>query len=107
MSKKQENAPFICALCYKQVLPLQNGSYRNHCPFCLGSVHVDNIPGDRKNPCKGIMIACGLIQKGKKGWQLIHKCQQCGIEKVNKIAEDSVQPDDWHKLVALSINGQR
>ncbi|MBA3237248.1 MAG: RNHCP domain-containing protein [Parachlamydiaceae bacterium] len=24
-------------------MPLRNGSYRNHCPFCLSSLHVDDI----------------------------------------------------------------
>lgn len=50
----------------------------------------------------GVMIACRLIYNGKKGWQIIHKCQKCGIEKVNKIADGNVQPDDWPTLIALS-----
>jgi len=102
MGKKEENAHFACAICQQDVVPLQNGSYRNHCPFCLGSIHVDNKPGDRSSSCKGVMIACRLIYSGKKGWQIIHKCQKCGIEKVNRIADGNVQPDDWATLIALS-----
>lgn len=102
MGKKEENTHFVCAICRQDVVPLQNGSYRNHCPFCLGSIHVDNKPGDRDSSCKGIMTAYRLIYSGKKGWQIIHKCQRCGIEKVNKIADGNVQPDDWSTLIALS-----
>ncbi len=102
MSKKEKNAHFVCASCNSGVLPLQNGSYRNHCPFCLASVHVDNVPGDRSNLCKGVMKACKILYHKKKGWQIIHRCQKCSIEKVNKIAEGAVQPDNWQLLVNLS-----
>lgn len=101
MSRKEENKQFICAQCGQDVMALKNGGYRNHCPFCLGSVHVDNKPGDRKNACNGLMIACRLKQHKKKGWQIIHCCQQCGVEKANKIAEDCDQPDDWEKIILL------
>lgn len=102
MSKKEENVHFICTNCKNHVLPLENGSYRNHCPFCLASIHVDNKPGDRKSLCRGLMIPCKLIYKGNKGWQIIHKCKKCGHEKANKIAEGCVQPDDWEFIIRLS-----
>jgi DNA-directed RNA polymerase subunit RPC12/RpoP len=101
MGKKEENTPFICVICGQHVRALENGSYRNHCPFCLGSIHVDNSPGDRNSTCNGLMVACRLNYNGKKGWQIIHRCQKCGVEKANKIAEGS-QPDDWEKLIKLS-----
>lgn len=101
MSKKEQNISFICIQCKKYVLPLANGSYRNHCPFCLASIHVDCIPGDRMSPCKGIMIPKRLVRHSKKGWQIIHQCQSCGIEKTNKIAEGSIQSDDWDILLNL------
>lgn len=102
MSRKEENGSFICVVCEKYVLPLQNGSYRNHCPFCLSSVHVDNKPGDRKNACAGVMIPCKLIYNSKKGWQVIHKCSLCATLKVNKIAETGIQPDSWDAIIRLS-----
>jgi hypothetical protein len=37
------------------VLPLSTGSYRNHCPACLWSKHVDVQPGDRAATCRGLM----------------------------------------------------
>lgn len=102
MSKKEENTGFACIYCLKNILPLQNGTYRNHCPFCLASLHVDCKPGDRQSDCRGLMLPKKLSYKGNKGWQIIHKCQKCGQEKANIIAEGSVQADDWEALVALS-----
>ena len=102
MSKKEENVHFICISCNKEVFPLQNGSYRNHCPFCLISVHYDNKPGDRKHSCKGVMIPFSLIYNARKGWQIVHKCKKCGDTKVNKIAEDCSQPDNLDFLIKLS-----
>jgi hypothetical protein len=102
MGKKEENAAFICAVWQNRVTPLKNGSYRNHCPFCLSSLHVDlNIPGDRKSLCHGVMKAVRLKFNGKKGWQLIHQCVKCGIEKVNKIAEGDEQSDDLDAVMKL------
>jgi DNA-directed RNA polymerase subunit RPC12/RpoP len=66
LSKASENQSFICFNCGEQVLRLNNGSYRNHCPFCLYSLHVDNIPGDRSYTCKGLMKPIGIINSLKK-----------------------------------------
>ena len=69
MARADENAGFTCAHCGAGVLPLTNGSYRNHCPFCLWSVHVDDArPGDRLSVCRGLMQPVELVSK-RKGWQ--------------------------------------
>jgi hypothetical protein len=39
--------------------------------------------------------------KPKKGWQLIHRCHKCGNQAVNKVAVDTVQPDDFRKLAMI------
>ena len=101
MSRIEENTSFKCINCLKNIEPLNNGSYRNHCPLCLISLHVDIEQGDRKNHCGGIMLPCHLIYKKKKGWQIVHKCQKCGYEKSNKIAENCRQPDDVNSLIKL------
>ena len=103
MGKKEENTSFTCIVCKKHVKPLQNGSYRNHCPFCLSSVHVDNIvPGDRESSCHGVMKAYKIKYNTKKGWQIVHKCMKCQSEKTNKIAEGDSQSDDWREIVRLT-----
>lgn len=104
MSKKDQNTHFICVVCNQNVLPLQNGSYRNHCPFCLMSLHVDNKPGDRASGCGGIMMPWRVTYNGSKGWQIRHKCERCGRQKANKIADGAVQPDNWDMVIELSEN---
>lgn len=101
MSRKKENCAFICANCGNKVLPLTNGSYRNHCPYCLYSLHLDNLPGDRKSSCGGLMKPTAVVYNSKKGWQIRHKCERCGLERVNKVAENTVMPDDFNLLLKL------
>ena len=97
MGRKTENTSFTCANCGKCVLPLTNGSYRNHCPSCLYSLHVDDNPGDRSNNCHGLMKPINFQSHSKKGWQIIHACQKCGTQKLNRIA-----PDDIDSLLEMA-----
>jgi DNA-directed RNA polymerase subunit RPC12/RpoP len=101
MRKRKENTGFTCDKCGSEILPLTNGSYRNHCPFCLYSKHVDIIPGDRREMCGGMMKPVRLIYKPGKGYQIKHKCLRCGSEKTNRIAESSIQPDEINELLKL------
>jgi DNA-directed RNA polymerase subunit RPC12/RpoP len=102
MSRRKENTGFVCENCGREVLPVTDGSYRNHCPFCLYSKHIDIMPGDRVGRCDGLMRPVGLIYKSGKGFQLVHRCLKCGEEKVNRVAEFSIQPDDIEELLKLS-----
>jgi RNHCP domain len=102
MAREDENRGFICINCGAAVMPLTNGSYRNHCPVCLCSVHVDVRPGDRASRCAGVMAPVALIHRGKKGWQIVHRCARCAATQANKIAADTEQPDDIARIAALS-----
>lgn len=104
MSRITENQTFCCEHCQQHVLPVTNGSYRNHCPFCLRSKHVDLVPGDRHNPCRGLMDPIGL-RTGKKGYQIVFRCRRCGVCNVNRVADQTVQPDDFDLLLALMRSG--
>ena len=96
------NNAFTCEQCGIKVLPLKNGSYRNHCPECLYSKHVDVIPGDRLNPCQGLMKPIRAEYSGKKGWVIIHECTRCGHVGRNKTAlEDPEQPDEIDTLLHM------
>lgn len=78
-------------------------SSRNHCPFCLCSLHVDENPGDRANECRGIMDAVKVETDAKKGYIILHKCRKCGQIKRNRAAYGvKTQPDDLKKLIALT-----
>jgi hypothetical protein len=80
---------FICAHCGKSIEPLAHGSYRNHCPYCLYSLHVDKDgPGDRASTCLSLMRPDHVDHDGKKGWLIIHVCNKCNKTIPNKAAED-------------------
>ena len=82
--------PFVCERCGADVGTLQTGSYRNHCPRCLWSKHLDEEgPGDRGSPCKGLMEPVGCDFRGAKGWMIVHRCTLCG-----KIMRNSAACDD-------------
>ncbi|WP_106767119.1 RNHCP domain-containing protein [Paenibacillus faecalis] len=94
MSRKLENTSFQCEKCSAEVSPLTNGSYRNHCPFCLYSKHLDNKTGDRLSQCKGLMKPIALDYSAKKGYQIIHQCIKCKKTHKNKVATDTIQEDN-------------
>jgi DNA-directed RNA polymerase subunit RPC12/RpoP len=98
------NTAFTCAHCGADVPPLDNGSYRNHCPYCLYSLHVDINPGDRANECEGVLEPVGVDYNSKKGWVIIHQCQSCGEVRRNKAALDDSVSDDYELIVSLSKN---
>ncbi|MDI6740394.1 MAG: RNHCP domain-containing protein [Candidatus Edwardsbacteria bacterium] len=104
MSRSTENTRFRCAHCGSTVGPVTNGSYRNHCPFCLHSLHVDIMPGDRRNSCRGLMKPVGL-RNGKKGFQVVFRCRRRGVSGVNRVADDTQQPDDFVLLLNLMQQG--
>lgn len=88
---------FICKNCGKQVLPL-NYSSRDHCPFCLCSLHIDINPGDRANTCLGILKPIDLEYTQNKGYVIIYKCNKCGKIHKNKTALD----DDKNLIMKVS-----
>jgi DNA-directed RNA polymerase subunit RPC12/RpoP len=92
------NEGFICINCGKYCPPHKN-SYRNHCKYCLYSKHVDNeIPGDRKSKCNGLMEPIKIDYSGKKGYIIVHKCIKCGKTIRNKTAND----DNLNEIIKLS-----
>jgi DNA-directed RNA polymerase subunit RPC12/RpoP len=98
----QGNDAFRCANCGSEVLPLVTG-FRNHCPECLWCLHVDVVPGDRKNPCRGLMEPVALEGAEGSGWFLVHRCQTCGAKSRNGTSEnDPRQPDSWDRLVEVT-----
>lgn len=101
MGRRTENTGFRCVVCGESVRPLSNGSYRNHCPYCLSSLHVDGtVPGDRAATCGGVMDAVGVVRVSK-GWQLVHHCRRCGVIKRNRMAMETDQPDDLELVTRL------
>ncbi len=98
----KNDSGFICQNCGKKVEPLGSSS-RNHCPFCLCSIHIDIMPGDRANTCLGILDPIKVELNPKKGYVIVHRCRKCGEIKRNRAAYDArVQPDDMDYLIKLT-----
>ncbi|OEF98692.1 RNHCP domain-containing protein [Desulfuribacillus alkaliarsenatis] len=91
---KHINEAFTCENCDAEVPPIIGGGCRNHCPFCLVSKHVDNIPGDRQCMCNGLLMPIDIEYTSAKGYMIIHKCDRCGMVKRNKTVMDSKGVND-------------
>ncbi len=87
---------FICEHCHKSVDKL-NYTARDHCPFCLYSKHVDIMPGDRMNKCRGLLKPVG-IEKHKDSYKIIYRCEKCHETHKNIMARD----DNMEKIIELS-----
>lgn len=96
------NEGFVCSQCGKKVLPTQHDMPRNHCPFCLFSQHVDIHPGDRMNPCQGLLKPIALETSGRKGYVIVYRCTTCGeLTRSKATLKSTIQPDDFDKLIEL------
>lgn len=88
---------FKCENCHMKVPPL-NYTARDHCPNCLYSKHVDNLPGDRQNTCHGLLRPIS-IEKYKKTYKIIYQCEKCKQIHKNIMAND----DNMNQIITLSI----
>lgn len=86
MFKKNDEA-FICSNCKKKVEKL-NYTSRDHCNYCLYSLHLDITPGDRQNSCRGLLKPINIELNSKKGEVIIYKCEKCGEIIKNIVAQD-------------------
>ena len=90
---------FTCVNCGKEVAPLKYTS-RDHCPQCLFSLHADITPGDRSNPCGGILepVSSEPSADLKKGYVIAFRCRKCGAKVRNRAAND----DNKNLLIKLT-----
>ncbi len=93
---------FVCLHCGREVPPLGYTS-RNHCPYCLWSIHVDVNPGDRANDCRGALRPIRTEPDPKKGFVVIHRCEKCGEIRRNRAAMSGNTPDDRRLLIKLTV----
>ena len=93
---KKLDEGFTCKVCGRTVEPLKYSS-RDHCPYCLHSLHIDINPGDRLNTCRGILKPVGIEQKNGE-YIILYKCEQCKKTHKNKASKD----DDFSAIIALS-----
>ena len=103
---QKNDSGFLCAHCGREVEPLGYTS-RNHCPYCLWSLHVDENPGDRANPCGGAMEPIAAAPDARHGFVVYHKCTRCGEVRRNKAAYGVEKGADNRKLlIALTARPQ-
>ena len=80
---------FTCRHCGRAVSGESSGTrQRNHCPFCLWSLHVDITPGDRLQSCGGSMEPIAVWVKRDGEWAIVHRCCSCGVLRSNRVAGD-------------------
>lgn len=87
------NEGFVCERCSQQVPPAKV-TFRNHCPFCLSSKHVDIVPGDRLESCHGLMTPIGIEGTDPDKLDIIHECKKC-----HKIQRNRTAPDDNKEII--------
>ena len=94
---------FICVNCKRQVEPLEYSS-RDHCPFCLCSLHVDILPGDRANPGGGLLRPVSAEPDPKKGFIINYVCDKCKKTARCRAALGRGQSDDTDLIIRLTVN---
>lgn len=84
---------FICENCGAEVA---GNGYTDHCHKCLFSKHVDVMPGDRAESCKGLMKPVHSAYKDNC-YRIYYICLKCGKERKFKSASN----DNEELLLAL------
>lgn len=102
MFVKNDNE-FECINCGKKVEKLKYTS-RDHCNYCLHSIHVDITPGDRANDCMGLLVPINVIETSKKGKVIIYRCKKCSKEVRNIVASDDNE-DLIYKIIENYAKG--
>ena len=69
------NESFDCIFC-GYVVPLPTSGIRDHCPRCLRGRHVDNVPGDRAETCRGRLEPTAFGLEGGTVW-ISYSCTRC------------------------------
>ena len=82
---------FACAHCGADVLP-GGAPVRDHCPRCLRSLHVDNVPGDRAAGCGGVLDPVALQLESGGVRVISHRCRRCGADRRVRAHPDDVWP---------------
>jgi DNA-directed RNA polymerase subunit RPC12/RpoP len=92
---------FSCGHCGADVTHQAPGTaYRNHCPNCLWSRHLDDDrPGDRAADCGALMEPIAITVRNDGEWILVHRCAGCDRLNLNRTAGD----DDPLMLLRLAV----
>ena len=87
--RRRSPSTFRCTHCGLDVPTDAPGTaHRNHCPTCLWSRHLDDVPGDRAARCGAAMEPLAVSSRGDGEWTLIHRCRGCAELHLNRVAGD-------------------
>jgi hypothetical protein len=88
-ARRRSPGTFRCRNCGLDVAMQAPGTaHRNHCPHCLWSRHVDDVPGDRAAGCDAAMEPVGISSRRDGEWAVVHSCRGCRTVHLNRIAGD-------------------
>lgn len=82
---------FVCVSC-EATVPSGGARVRDHCPFCLHGLHVDDVPGDRASQCSGVLVPEGFAIEGRAGVVITYRCAKCGAVRRNRAHGDDRLP---------------
>jgi predicted RNA-binding Zn-ribbon protein involved in translation (DUF1610 family) len=83
---------FTCFSCGTRV---EGTGYTDHCPECLGSIHMDINPGDRDSACRGKMEPISFNPREN---MIYYRCGKCGKTSRVRTSEN----DNKDMLLELS-----
>ncbi|MFH0879380.1 MAG: RNHCP domain-containing protein [Lentisphaerota bacterium] len=91
--REAQEPAFMCGHCHRMIPGAAPGTeHRNHCPWCLWSLHVDLRTGDRRSSCRGEMEPVAVCVQRNGEWSMVHRCRKCGWVRLNRIAGDD---NEW------------
>ncbi len=100
------NEDFTCLHCGLEVSATRQGPPRSHCPGCLRSLHVDVVPGDRREGCASLMDPVSVLTHGEEV-VFLHRCRACGFERrARLLLQADPQPDSQAVLLLLAAQGE-
>lgn len=100
MSQTFSSRSFRCGHCdFAVPLHAPGTRHRNHCPICLWSRHLDDVPGDRDAVCGGLMEPVAISPRPDGEWMVVHRCRSCDQLHRTRIAGD----DDPVALMSLAV----
>ena len=82
-----KNEEFTCLNCARQNKPVRP-FIRDHCQYCMCSLHVDVHPGDRAADCGGLMRALAFRKGKKTDYQILYQCEKCSYKHWNMMLPD-------------------
>lgn len=94
---------FTCVAC-GGLVPPGGRRPRDHCPWCLVSVHLDVVPGDRAAGCGGWLRPTGFERKAGTV-DLVYRCERCGAIRKNRVLDDVEVPDRLDALPPGMVPG--